>query len=52
MSDDIPATLKDAVANENEASPDGETLILGVEIGGVYQEITVTKEWYEDKMQP
>ena len=50
MTDDIPTTLKDAVAHENDA--DKETLILGAEIGGIYQEVIVTKDWYENQMQP
>ena len=50
MADDIPATLKDAVASDD--TPDEETLQLGAEIGGVYQNIIVTKEWYENKLQP
>jgi hypothetical protein len=50
MSDDIPATLKNAVASDE--TPDEDTLQIGAEIGGVYQNIIVTKEWYENQMQP
>jgi hypothetical protein len=50
MSENVPCTLKDAVSNEN--TNDDDTLIISAEIGGVHQEIIVTKEWWCNKMNP
>lgn len=49
MSDDIPCVLKEAVVGEHEQD---EIYELGAEIGGVYQKILVTEDWYESKVNP